>query len=99
MDIIIDNIKEKHGAGRNEISAQMTTGAKTSSIWFSWKKISCPVPGDVFLCAVLQRAMKSGDKLIFNGSVSSRLVKLLPQIQEALVKDDNSLQPVEVVIK
>jgi hypothetical protein len=99
MDMIIDNIKEKHGAGRNEISARMTIGAKRSSIWFSWREFSCPVPGDVFLCAVLQRVMNSGDKLILNGSVSSRLAKLLPQIQEALVKDDNSLRPVDVVIK
>ena len=81
MDMIIDNIKEKHGAGRNEISARITIGAKISSIWFSWREFSCPVPGDVFLSAILQRVMNSGDKLILNGSVSSRLTKLLPQIQ------------------
>jgi hypothetical protein len=99
MNIIIEDIKEKHGDCRNEITAQMITGPKRSSIWFCWNGNSCPVPGDVFLCTVLQRAMNSGDKLIINGSVSSRLVKLLPQIQEALLKDDNSLRPVDVVIK
>lgn len=99
MNMKIEDIKEQHGAGRTEITARMITGTKRSSIWFCWNDNSCPVPGDVFLCAVLQRAMNSGGKLFFNGSVSSRLAKLLPQIQEALLKNDNSLRPVDIVIK
>lgn len=99
MNMIIEDIKEKHGVCTNEITARMITGTKKSTIWFCWNGNSCPVPGDVFLCAVLERAMNRGGKLIFNGSVSSRLANLLPQIQDALLKNDNSLRPVDIVIK
>ena len=99
MNMIIEDIKEKHGVCTNEITARMITGTKKSIIWFCWNGNSCLVPGDVFLCALLERAMNRGGKLIFNGSVSSRLANLLPQIQEALLKNDNSLRPVDIVIK
>ncbi|MCP4751737.1 MAG: hypothetical protein GY866_12645 [Proteobacteria bacterium] len=98
-DMIVDEIEEKSGFFGKEITARVANGRRQTPVWFRWTGESCPVPGDVFLCAVLQPAMRNGGKLVFKGSVSRGLAELLPRIQEAFVEEGDSLRPVEVDIE
>ncbi|MFC1812468.1 hypothetical protein ACFL03_07225 [Thermodesulfobacteriota bacterium] len=96
--LIIDEIDSRQTNNRTEAIARITANGHEYRVWFRWKGAMCPTPADAYLAAGIQPAMCLGGKLIVKGSVSERLLKNLPKIQETYLRRYPTLSPLNVEV-
>ena len=96
--MIVDEITVSSKSLGKGISARVQTDTQLNTIWYRWKGEAALAPGDVIFCSVLVPAMKSGGKLVFNGTISKELNNRLPQLQRLLNDNHAGLKPIDIEV-
>ena len=94
--IIIDSIESRSERGRQTLSAKIHTKKKSHSVWFRYKGPPCPLPGDVFLFAVLGTAMRNGRDIVFDPEQAAGQRPEAAVLQERLLEMEEGLSRITV---
>jgi hypothetical protein len=92
----IDDLKSVRRLGQEELSARVRMDDHESRLWFRWNGATCPLPGDAFLLAAIQPAMRRGYDLHIDHVISEDLLDTLFEIQQHFQQLDPDLTMVDV---
>jgi len=94
--IIIDSIESRSEKGRQTFSVKIHTEKKSHSVWFRYKGLPCPAPGDAFLFAVLGTAMRNGRDIVFDPEQAAGQHLAAAVLQERLMEMEEGLSRITV---
>jgi hypothetical protein len=92
----IDDVRSVRRLGEEEMSARVRMDDHESRLWFKWNGAECPLPGDAFLLATIQPAMRRGYDLQIRHAISEDLLDTLFEMQQHFQQLDPDLTMIDI---